>query len=91
MYQKPSMKFISTCLLLLLTYLNTIAAPGRDSLLNALNKAIASSPAYDAQKMNTIRQLRDALSDSAGASPEEKYSIYLQLYNEYKSFTYDSA
>lgn len=85
------MKLISTCLLLLLTYFNAIAAPGRDSLLNALNKAIAASPAYDAQKMNTIRQLRDALSDSAGASPEEKYSIYLQLYNEYKSFTYDSA
>jgi hypothetical protein len=85
------MKPITTCLLLLLIYANSIAAPGRDSLLATLNRAIEASPAYDAQKVSAILQLRNALSDSAGASLEARYSIYLRLYNEYKSFMYDSA
>lgn len=85
------MKLISFCLLLLLLDLHTIADPGRDSLLNALNRAIEASPSYDAQKQAAIQQLRTTLENNPDASPETRYSIYLQLYNEYKSFTYDSA
>jgi tetratricopeptide (TPR) repeat protein len=85
------MKHISRLLLLLLIALSASAggkvtasaAGGRDSLLTALNKAIAMSDSYDAGKMARIRALEN--------TPGDRYDICLQLYNEFKYFQYDSA
>ncbi|TDX00818.1 DUF6377 domain-containing protein [Dinghuibacter silviterrae] len=83
------MKRFTTGLLLVLFLNNVLGSPVRDSLLAALDKAIAASPAYDQQKLKTITGLENALHD--GITLGERYDIYLQLFNEYKSFTYDSA
>jgi tetratricopeptide (TPR) repeat protein len=85
------MKFISLSLFLTILCAGAFGADSRDSLLTALNKAIAASPTYDAQKDKAIQALRVALEDSGASSLSAKYSIYLQLYNEYKSYKYDSA
>ena len=85
------MKFISFCLLLLFFHFDARCLSGRDSLLEALNRAVEASPSYDAQKMSAIRALTVELTDSMEVSLPSRYSIYLLLYNEYKSFNYDSA
>jgi tetratricopeptide (TPR) repeat protein len=71
--------------------LGATCGPGRDSLLTALQKAIGSSSAYDEQKMSTIHTLEESLGDSGSISLPSRFAIYLQLFNEYKSFKYDSA
>jgi hypothetical protein len=84
------MKCLFFCLLLTLL-LDSIATggPRRDSLLAVLDKAILAAPSYDAQKLRTIQELERALQDSVSLG--SKYAIYLQLFNEYKAFKYDSA
>lgn len=65
------------------------AQSATDSLLNALNNALANKSLYVAQKQNAIKKLKDQL--SSAKTSEEKYSVYNGLYEQYKSFTYDSA
>lgn len=60
-----------------------------DSLLNVLNNALANKNLYVARKQDTIKKLKDQL--LSAKTSEEKYSVYSNLYNQYKSFNYDSA
>jgi Tfp pilus assembly protein PilF len=85
------MKLIPLCLLLCLTRSLPTCAQGRDSLMAALHQAMEASPVYDSVKLGTIHRLEAALADSGSVSPPSRYAIYLQLFNEYKSFKYDSA
>lgn len=88
------MRPLSICLLALLVQcaaavLSTGTALGagtRDSLLTALNKAIAASPSYDRRKLERIAGLETQSVEKNGT-----YDRCLQLFNEYKSFKYDSA
>src|ERR1700761_6601251 len=60
-----------------------------DSLLNALNNALANKDQYVAQKQNAIKKLKEQL--SAAKPGNAKYAAYSKLYDQYKSFNYDSA
>jgi len=60
-----------------------------DSLLNALNNALANKSQYVAQKQNAIKKIKNQL--SAAKTETEQYAAYSDLYDQYKSFNYDSA
>ena len=63
----------------------------RDSLINELNKAITNAKLYDAEKNKRIEGLKLIYKSEAGNQPEAQYNICLKLYEEYKSFKFDSA
>jgi tetratricopeptide (TPR) repeat protein len=65
------------------------ASATTDSLLNELNKVLANKDKYLQIKQNIIANLNRRLKNAT--SLNEKYSIYESLYDEYKSFSYDSS
>jgi hypothetical protein len=60
-----------------------------DSLLNALNNALANKDQYVAEKQNAIKNLKNQLSSAKTLNGQ--YAVYSKLYDQYKSFSYDSA
>jgi len=66
-----------------------VHAQKTDSLLNELNKAIDHDDVYVNQKRSLIRSITKQI--SYANTPQQKYAIYDSLYNQYKSFSYDSA
>jgi hypothetical protein len=63
----------------------------RDSLINELNKAITNAKLYDAEKNKRIEGLKLIYKSEEENQPEAQYNICLKLYEEYKSFKFDSA
>jgi len=59
-----------------------------EELLNQLDAAIENRDRYTAEKINRINVLKSRL---PGTSLQEQYDLYSAVYDEYKSFTYDSA
>ena len=63
-----------------------------ENLYSKLNNVLNKTSDYDAQKLRKIASIKKALSrDEANSNLSRKYFIYLQLFNEYESFNYDSA
>jgi len=60
-----------------------------DSLLNELNNALANKETFVKRKQQVIAQLYTKLSNTK--SENQKYAVYEALYEQYKSFSYDSA
>lgn len=60
-----------------------------DSLLNELNKVLAHKQWYVNKKEQKIAQLKLLLTQPQ--TPNAHYDIYQSLYEQYKSFRYDSA
>ncbi|RYY36784.1 MAG: tetratricopeptide repeat protein [Sphingobacteriaceae bacterium] len=60
-----------------------------DSLFNKLNQILANKEVYIQQKQNRINSLRLQL--AATTAPRDKYTLYQKLYEEYKTFSYDSS
>jgi tetratricopeptide (TPR) repeat protein len=60
-----------------------------DSLLNELNTALANKEHYVVKKQQRIDVLKTKLSRTG--KPEDRYNLYQSLYDEYKTFQYDSA
>jgi len=60
-----------------------------DSVLSQLAQTIAKTPEYDTAKLRNIEKLKQNL--AATQKPEELFSVYQNIYEEYKSFKYDSA
>jgi len=60
-----------------------------DSLLAELNVVLANKQFYVNKKNDQITQLKRKL--ITAQTPKEKYAIYEALYEQYKSFSYDSA
>jgi tetratricopeptide (TPR) repeat protein len=77
--------------LLLLKSPALTASQRSDSLVNELNKAIAQSAEYETGKLNRIQALKDILNKSTSPEPVEQYNLALKIFEEYKSFNYDSA
>ncbi|NCD72113.1 DUF6377 domain-containing protein [Mucilaginibacter agri] len=65
------------------------ARAANDSLLNALNNALANKETYVAKKQGRINALNGKLAQTPTTA--DRYSLYLALYDEYKAFQYDSA
>ncbi len=62
-----------------------------DSLYNELDIAIAKKQEYSQQKIQRIESLTNLLHNSANLNFIIQDGIYNELYNEYRSFNYDSA
>jgi len=61
-----------------------------DSLLTELNQALANRQHYDAQRLRRIASLKIAYAASADTPPTQ-FRLGLRIYDEYKSYKYDSA
>jgi hypothetical protein len=59
------------------------------SLLNELNTALANKELYVKQKQQQITQLHQKLLQAG--TVKQKYILYQSLFEEYKSFRYDSS
>jgi hypothetical protein len=66
-------------------------APANDSLFKALENIIEASPKYDAEKIAAISQLKTSLIALTKNDLPGQYKIIRALYEEYKTFSYDSA
>ncbi|MXV52099.1 tetratricopeptide repeat protein [Pedobacter sp. HMF7647] len=80
------MKVFNFFVLLLLS-INSFA--NTDSLLNELNTALANKKTYEGKKINRIESLKTSLNGAPSA--KSRYDICLSIYNEYKTFQFDSA
>jgi hypothetical protein len=71
-----------------------VAARGRgrsDTLLLNLEQAIKAAPEYDGRKQADISQLKNLIASRRDIDPAGKFQMIRGLYNEYKTFNYDSA
>jgi hypothetical protein len=80
------MKF--TLLVLLVLSVSLLNAQSTDSLLNQLNAEIARRSEYVTSKLHRIDSLKGVLHHS---DKKDQYNLSLQIYDEYKTFIYDSA
>jgi len=62
-----------------------------DTLLNRLNDVLAKKNDYDNEKIQRITNLEKHLTTIRPNDLAARYTIYLSLYDEYKSFNYDKA
>jgi len=81
--------FLGFPLLALVLTAHSQVSTGR--LLNELNLAIESAGTYDQHKLKTIEEIKTSLGEKKNEGPTAQYALYLQLYEEYKAFQYDSA
>lgn len=65
-------------------------ASSTDSLLSQLNQALAHKSEYDSQRLKRIAALT-AKFTSSQRNDNAKFDLGLRIYDEYKSFKYDSA
>ncbi len=65
------------------------AQTSTDSLLNKLNAVLADKDVFVKQKQVHIESLNKQIARTNNT--KGKYDLYQQLFNEYKSFSYDSA
>lgn len=70
---------------------NVYSSPKSDSLIQVLVRAIENRDVSVEGRLQRIDKLKDELRAMEEASLERKFSIYNAIYNEYKTFIYDSA
>lgn len=85
------MKLISLLLLLLLYSATAFCTTATDSLLNELSHNIENKEVYSNRKEDRIKNLKQQLTVKEKLSLPEQFELYNKLYEEYKSFKYDSA
>jgi TolA-binding protein len=85
------MRTISLLLAFLLSMLEAFSAPSTDSLLVRLRAEFERKAGYDRQKENRLARLRAALLHIAPDNSAAQWEGCRQLYEEYKSYQYDSA
>jgi len=84
-------RLFSAFILLLFFGLETCArASTTDSLLTALNQALAQRQHYDAQRLNRIAFLRTEY-EASHSDPDAQFRLGVRIYDEYKAYKYDSA
>ena len=79
---------ITLLLILALAVRSQVPVPAS---LNELNQAIEASDKFDQQKLANIQALKRPFPDNRNGDLPVLFSRYLQLYEEYKVFNYDSA
>ncbi|MET0464144.1 MAG: tetratricopeptide repeat protein, partial [Chitinophagaceae bacterium] len=75
--------------LLLCLFISAWTQQDASILLKELNRAIDDAPVIDVKKQTAITAIKQQLRDSR--DPLLRYNTCLQLYEEYKTFKYDSA
>jgi hypothetical protein len=76
--------------LLFIGYLSFAAQPHEQEIA-ALKAVLNDKANYDIQKIKKIDDLKAPLDKDEQISLAQQYNIYLNLYNEYKTFKYDRA
>ncbi|RZL01562.1 MAG: hypothetical protein EOO62_23240, partial [Hymenobacter sp.] len=84
------LKLFLSFFLILLSHATWATATTTDSLLSALNQALAQRQQYDAQRLSRIAFLR-AEYTASHSDPEAQFRLSLRIYDEYKAYKYDSA
>lgn len=81
------------CILLILVLgsLNTNASSKTDSLIQVLVHAIENKDVNVRARLLRIEEMKRRLASLNAASTEDKFTLYNAIYNEYKTFIYDSA
>jgi hypothetical protein len=77
--------------LLLLIPCAAFSSSKTDSLFDRLKYELSQKTVYDNQKELNIKQLKRSLAGSSKSNYQGQYSLCLKLYDEYKSYQYDSA
>ncbi|WP_276480160.1 DUF6377 domain-containing protein [Paraflavitalea pollutisoli] len=85
------MKFRIACIVLLIVHGAAFGQKKTDSLLTALNDVIETAARYDQAKIQSIQQLKQLTDRLPAGDLTARFSLYQQLYEEYKIFNYDSA
>jgi hypothetical protein len=85
------MKRVLLIIPFLILFHNAFANNGYDSLLYKLNDLLDKKKNFDKVKVDRIEKLEKSLNEVNNTNPTARYNIYLELYNEYKSFNYDKA
>src|ERR1700761_5493441 len=62
-----------------------------DSLMLKLNNELEKKKDYDATKLKRIEKLQQDLNNAANPDLNSRYNVYINLYEEYKSFNYNKA
>lgn len=83
--------FLQSFVFWLLAGYNLYAQPETDALLKELNSTISQSHIYDARKLEKIEKITTAFTRAGYFGPESYYNYYLNLYEEFKIFRFDSA
>lgn len=65
-------------------------AQDKKEILDQLDKTIANAASYDVQKLSRISALQKSL-ETIVNNPAVQYNLYLELYEEYKIFKFDTA
>lgn len=86
-----NMKLFSVLLMLFLYTMPASSAETSDSLLQELSQAIENREGYIQEKRERINRLKEVLKEKEDASLVRQFEVYKSLYNEYRSFKYDSA
>lgn len=75
----------------LLSYTTSFANPGTDSLFSKLKYEFGRKNYYDSQKEKRINSLRNTLQEADTSNINGQVDLLTKLYEEYKSYKYDSA
>ena len=76
---------------LLLGATKAFSSPKTDSLIQVLIRAIETRDVSVKARLQRLDLLKQELTSVNASSLEEKFSLYNAIYNEYKTFIYDSA
>jgi hypothetical protein len=68
-----------------------VSVAGTDSLLNVLKKEISRKDIYENEKQARIKSLKKLQHKLSKTDYTSQYDVSLKLYDEYKSYQYDSA
>lgn len=85
------MRIILRIVLVLFIACPIVSFAGTDSLLNALKTEISRKDTYDAAKQARIQNLKAYQHSLSKYDYGAQYNVSLKLYEEYKSYQYDSA
>lgn len=88
---KKYIQYIGLCALALCFQSLSVASPYSDSLLNELNTVLKQADTYDQKKLAEIAELKRQARGIAKTDLSAQYNSFLNLYDAYKYYNYDSA
>lgn len=85
------MRSLVLLILLIAIFHSGFAQQSTEDNFKQLNQELSKKNIYDGKKEGLIRKLRKQLDHIPLSDPENQFKLCAQLYNQYKSYQYDSA